>query len=85
MGPGETSGLDYDFLRPENRNLNSADAFPDFWIIFKFPPLQVLTVTVFAIILPWCRQLSTNCRHHEQAAIELDLLHKIIMICTLMR
>jgi len=25
-----------------------------------------------------------DCRHHEQIEIELDLLHKTVMVCTLM-
>jgi hypothetical protein len=39
---------------------------------------------VFEIILPWYRQLSTDCRYHGQVAVELDLLHKTVLISTMM-
>jgi hypothetical protein len=51
---------------------------------FQNPVQYVLTFIPFEIILPWCRQLSTNCRHHETVFIEIDLLHKIVLIRTLM-
>ena len=57
---------------------------PDLRINSRFTVRPVLTFIVFWIILPWCRQSSTDCRHHEQAETGQDLLHGTVKICPLM-